>query len=627
MTGTSCQSGASCLEGVCLTPPPPTVDGGPPPDAQGDGPAGPPPTVNDFCVEYASAICQIAGRCGVSATECAAYQQLACAALAESLTATGGRVYTPANAAGCIERIEAAFGSTNPVTAAAQARIDLACNYVFQGKGMISVDACNTQFDCAGPTDGLVVCDAALHLCAQATAVPGGGQCGEVGDVCPQNFHCSRNSDAQIPVCTPDGTSSAASACSASTPCDNNSRCANGVCAPLVAAGGGCATSSDCAAANYCDPFAASTCDTGLAFSVESPACLCLTAGTDCPAGFGVVGGGGTGGTGGGNGGAGGGNGGAGGGGTGGTGGTAGTGGAAGLAYLNADAMGEVQNPAVGVIGPWYSYGDDVGPSAGSGGIDSSNSTCELAGFPMSDCTQITSPTPGLPFAPTDLATSTMCTSGTAGMVRTKAGSADYSDIWGGGIALDFNNASGNRGGLDLSAFRGISFDFSAATLPNGAIRVNFPFVGEHGQDSPYWMGAAAQFSPLSATTGAPQHVEIDWSSVGGPLYLTQQTPAVDVSAYPFNPKTIQTVQFAVITNAQAPTPYSFCVSNLALVRPSAPGTGGSGGAGGGTGGSSGTGGSGGAPGAPPLARWARPFRPPERSSPIFPTRPQVPPA
>jgi hypothetical protein len=271
-----------------------------------------------------------------------------------------------------------------------------------------------------------------------------------------------------------------------------------------------------------------------------------------------------------------------------GTGGSTGNGGAgggipAGYIPLPSAATGFVQDLTGGsnVIGPWYAYGDGVGPNANvANGADAANSDCQSTakgGFPASACSQIAFPPPGQPFPPSDLTTSKMCTDGIAAMVMNKGGSPDYSDLWGAGISLDLNNPGGDagvKGDIDLSGFKGMSFDFSAFTgadplggtsngagAPPSAMRVNFPFTGEHGTDSPYWMGAAKASSPLTPT---PMHVEVHWTDVGGPFYLSQQSPAVTAPA--FDPKHIQSLQFQVFTNATATTPYAFCVANLALI-------------------------------------------------------------
>ena len=70
----------------------------------------------------------------------------------------------------------------------------------------------------------------------------------------------------------------------------------------------------------------------------------------------------------------------------------------------------------------------------------------------------------------------------------------------------------------------------------------------------------------LTGSTASPQHVKIKWADIGGPAYLKGQTPSVDPTLYPFDPKVVSAIQFQVFTNAQASTPYSFCVANLALL-------------------------------------------------------------
>ncbi len=235
---------------------------------------------------------------------------------------------------------------------------------------------------------------------------------------------------------------------------------------------------------------------------------------------------------------------------------------------LPSTSLGFVDDTATGAIGPWYSYGDGVGPNANPTTTDSADSDCLLAGFMASQCSQITVPTPGQPFPPTDQATSKMCTSGVAAQVLVKNGSPDYADLWGAGIGVNFNEplADGSNAYVtfDMSPYAGIAFDFSADVLPAQSMRVSFMFQGMHGGDAPYWMGATLQASPLTGTTANPQHVEIRWADVGGPFYLAETVPPV--TPPPFDPTKVESMQFQVFTNASTTTPYSFCVSNLALL-------------------------------------------------------------
>jgi hypothetical protein len=226
----------------------------------------------------------------------------------------------------------------------------------------------------------------------------------------------------------------------------------------------------------------------------------------------------------------------------------------------------------VAVVGDWYAFGDGVGPNAGvaDAGTDYTDSDCvKNGGFPPESCTQITTPTPGQPYSPTDPATNKYCTYGQAAMVLLKNGMPDYADLWGGGIGLNFNPAGdgGAAGYADLSAYTGIAFDFSGNLVPFQSMRVDFPFLGQHGGDAPYWQGAIRASSPLTGTTASPQHVEIKWADIGGPFYLLQQTPPIDLTSYAFDPRAVQAIQFLVFTNTAAATPYNFCVANLALTK------------------------------------------------------------
>jgi hypothetical protein len=228
-------------------------------------------------------------------------------------------------------------------------------------------------------------------------------------------------------------------------------------------------------------------------------------------------------------------------------------------------ATGFVSDPVVtGVVGAWYAYGDSAGPGANAAGTDFADSDCSKGGFTMSQCSQIVSPVPGQPFAPDPV--NGMCTNGTAAKVLLggTSGTADYSDLFGAGIGLDFNNPGGDAGAkgiFDMTPYTGVGFDFSGSVVPNGKMRVNFPFMGEnHGKDSPYWKGATNPASPLTS----PLHVKIYWADVGGPMYLTTQNPPTVPPA--FDKTKVMSIQFQIFTNTSTATPYNFCVNNLTLL-------------------------------------------------------------
>lgn len=238
---------------------------------------------------------------------------------------------------------------------------------------------------------------------------------------------------------------------------------------------------------------------------------------------------------------------------------------------LNIASTGFAMDTTTGIIGALYVYGDSVGPNANLNGDDSQNSDCvKKGGFDISKCSKIDSPKPGQPFN-ADPTTGAFCTHGVGTVVLSgPSGSPDYSDMWGAGMSMDLNNPGGDagvKGDWNGSNYAGVAFDIAPGAdttlggIPSSALRVNFPFTGEHGSDSPYYQGALKSNSALPATGG---HVVIHWTDVGGPSYLANQTPPV--VAPMFDITKIQSVQWQVFTNVSTPTPYNFCVSNISVL-------------------------------------------------------------
>ncbi len=255
------------------------------------GGSGGPATTSDFCMQYAEAICQVTTPCGAVLTTCVSYQEAQCMASATAET-TGTRTYTPGNAAACINAVSAAYGGAHPdISVQTMANIKLACGYVFQGSVKLLATGCTTQFDCAGATNGTIICD--NTYCAMQTSPTAADQpCGNPGQVCVANYYCAANASG-VKVCTADAVSGAA--CSDSVPCAQNLRCANGTCGALLPSGMPCAADSDCAAsAPYCAPYVSPPiCTASLNFSTGSPSCNCITAG-NCGGGAGTGGAGGS---------------------------------------------------------------------------------------------------------------------------------------------------------------------------------------------------------------------------------------------------------------------------------------------------------------------------------------------
>jgi hypothetical protein len=247
--------------------------------------------------------------------------------------------------------------------------------------------------------------------------------------------------------------------------------------------------------------------------------------------------------------------------------GAGGTGVSSGGVVLLPNANGFVQDATTNVIGAWFVYGDSLGADA-----TSATSDCVMkGGFMASQCTQFLTPMPVRPFAPSDnpITIGQMCTKGTAAkVIAGTSGALDYSDLFGGGIGLDFNNPGGDagvEGTFPLNNYSGISFNFTGNVPAGMNMRVNFPFSGEHNPpngDSPYWAASAtAAYSPIVAGLNT-----VKWANVLGPYYLTQQTPAIVPP--PFMPSEAYGIEFQVFTNKNTATPFDFCVDSLTLLPP-----------------------------------------------------------
>jgi len=210
---------------------------------------------------------------------------------------------------------------------------------------------------------------------------------------------------------------------------------------------------------------------------------------------------------------------------------------------------------AAGVVGAWWSGGDYYGMDKAAGTGD-----CTMAGFPASACSVLSTPTPGLPFQP-DPGGRGMCTSGIAARVlNDSTGAPAWSAIWGDIIGFTLNSAGDlsdwitTWGQYDAVAHgvTGVAFDIDAVPI-GGHMRVGFQTPGTE-YNYAYWQGSSMDLSPLQS----PGHYEIRWPEVGGPYFL--QNPP------PFDPTRLESIMFSVVSNAVAPVPFNFCISNVQLL-------------------------------------------------------------
>lgn len=220
---------------------------------------------------------------------------------------------------------------------------------------------------------------------------------------------------------------------------------------------------------------------------------------------------------------------------------------------LGADANGWLDANAAGAVGQWWSTGDDFAVDGTSG-----EGNCPTAGFPMTACSTLTTPTPGTPFRPD--ANGRMCTAGTAAqVVPGRDGALAWSAIWGNMIGVSLATSDPSpvpvRGTYDAPAhgITGFGFDIDGE-LPLGRFRV-LVTTAENDGDAAYWGGATMDLSPYQG----PGHYEIRWPDVGGPMYLGPGAP-------PFDPTKIESISFDVAGRADFAASYDLCVGNFTLL-------------------------------------------------------------
>jgi hypothetical protein len=229
-----------------------------------------------------------------------------------------------------------------------------------------------------------------------------------------------------------------------------------------------------------------------------------------------------------------------------------GTGGSSGmLVALTPDGTGYVDVAATvptGIKGAWYAYGDGIGADGTTATGD-----CEMKGMHQpGECSNIMSPPFGI-FANT---AGKMCTMGTVAKIINIVGGTtlDYNNVWGAGIGLDLNNGGGDAGAMklpyDATAAHVIGVAFDIDVVPAANMRVEFPT--KTATNAAFWDGLK-MISPVQVG-----HNEVLWTKVTGPFY--------DNAPPPFDPTSIYSIQFHVLTSGTSAGTYNFCISNLSAI-------------------------------------------------------------
>ena len=241
-----------------------------------------------------------------------------------------------------------------------------------------------------------------------------------------------------------------------------------------------------------------------------------------------------------------------------GTGSTTGTGGGGGSASNNPFPGGKALIPTstgyvddtagTGVIGPWYTYSDAAGPAAGPSNSDFAGSSCNKGNFPMTACSTVT-PGPGKPVPP-DPTTGALCANGTGAVVI--AGRERHSRLLrpvGRGSRARLQQQGrrrGSEGDVRPVQVHGHRVHLHGHQHPRQPHARELPVHRRaHGSDSPYWQGDTQDYSSLANN----KTITIKWADVGGPKYLTAQSPPT--TPPPFDPTKVQSIQFQVFTNAE----------------------------------------------------------------------------
>jgi hypothetical protein len=212
---------------------------------------------------------------------------------------------------------------------------------------------------------------------------------------------------------------------------------------------------------------------------------------------------------------------------------------------------------SIGVQGAWYAYGDDWGTNGAPPGV------CESTGMHASSvCSSITFPPPavladgGYTSTFPQTTAGTMCIAGTAAKVV----GGDYSNIFGIGIGLDFNNQGGVKMPYSATANKVTGFSFHISGIPTGAsVRVELPIPATAASGDAWSITALADgdyIADLTTVASDPHPLKPSFTSTG-----TQP---------PFDATMVQSIQFHIPTNVTAaitiPMSTMLCVSNFQAI-------------------------------------------------------------
>ena len=235
---------------------------------------------------------------------------------------------------------------------------------------------------------------------------------------------------------------------------------------------------------------------------------------------------------------------------------------------LTPDPTGYVSVTGLGIQGAWYGYGDGWGTTGMPPGV------CETTGMHTTPgaCSTITFPPAGMANAEGGVTATfpqttpgTMCLSGTAAKVPACVAGVsgctmfDYSNVFGIGIGLDFDNVMGVKMPYNAPMNKVTGFTFTISGVPATGIRVEFPTTDTNAMGSDSYAIAISKdgnyTADLKSGTAIPD--------LSPSFTATPTQPA-------FNAANLLSIQFHVPTvTTSSITVTNMCVSNLtAIVSP-----------------------------------------------------------
>jgi hypothetical protein len=240
---------------------------------------------------------------------------------------------------------------------------------------------------------------------------------------------------------------------------------------------------------------------------------------------------------------------------------------------------GWVSAPSVNITGGFYAFADSWGPNGTPPGICQS-----VGGFLTSQCSQITSPSYTLSssgssnFPPSS--TGKMCISGTVAKVIDKSGTSvsDYTDIYGMGIGLDFNNPNHAVGAPTLASTKMpynavannvVGFSFDVSGVPLGGIYVEFPTLETSAGFDAEAGGPPSGQDPYMLVVYRDGHYQANLTTDTKQAYHLREevAPPAGMTEPPFDPTMLLAIDFRLQPSTENSVSISdLCVSNVTAI-------------------------------------------------------------